>query len=470
MNIPLKARLTLWYVTLFALIVGAWSVFVVVLVRADLYSALDRALSLRADQIAQDFADAGDADFPDIAAPLSGVPGAQAIAQLLSPSGVVIQYSGDAVASSPVASADVVRRALEKGAAQSQVEVRGVRYRVLVARLPKRGEFVLVGAQTSTADQSVSLLIVVMLLSGPLVVLAAALGGWVLARRALRPVAIMTSAAAGIGIDRLHDRVPVPDGRDELSALAGTLNTMLERLEDGVQAKRRLIADASHELQTPLAVMRTELDVSIASGVLPSEAIEVLESAREEADRMTRIVRNLLTLARFDEGTLRILRARVDLHEIALQARDSLDALARERHVALSVAGGSAMVDADAEYLRIATVNLVENAIKYSGDGAGVIIETGCASDGRCMLSVCDTGPGIPAEAQALVFDRFYRLAGSRSKENGGSGLGLAIVREIVEAHGGNIDLESQAGHGSRFTVSLPALPTGEGTGLDAPG
>ena len=132
----------------------------------------------------------------------------------------------------------------------------------------------------------------------------------------------MTSAAAGIGIDRLGDRVPVPPGADELSRLAQTLNTMLGRLEDGVEAKRRLIADASHELQTPLAVMRTELDVSLASTSLSPEAVEVLESAREETDRMTRIVRNLLTLARADEGTLQLLRARVDLHDVAQQAAD----------------------------------------------------------------------------------------------------------------------------------------------------
>jgi heavy metal sensor kinase len=455
-SVPLKARLTLWYVTLFAVIVAAWSVFVVVVVRADLYAALDRALSLRAAQIAQDFGDADEADFPDIiAAPFSGVPGPEAIAQLLTPTGSVLQYSGNPVANGVVASAAVVRRAVASQAAQAEVTVKGIEYRILVVRVPARNELIMVGAQTTAADQSIRLLVLVMLFSGPLVVIAAAAGGWVVARRALRPVATMTSAAAEIGIDRLHDRVPVPGGRDEIASLALTLNRMLTRLEDGVDAKRRLIADASHELQTPLAVMRTELDVSLASSTLSAGAVEVLESAREETDRMTRIVRNLLTLARADEGTLQLLRAPVDLADVAEQAVVSLEVLAREQGVALSVSGAPAVVDGDAEYLRIVLVNLIENAIKYSGEGARVSVST-AAGEGRACVSVSDTGPGIPAAAQALVFDRFYRLDTSRSKENGGSGLGLAISQEIVEAHNGRIELNSEPGSGSHFTVSLP--------------
>jgi two-component system OmpR family sensor kinase len=178
-----------------------------------------------------------------------------------------------------------------------------------------------------------------MLLTGPLALLAAGIGGWLLAQRALRPVARMTSTAAGIRIDALEERVPVPPGGDELATLAVTLNNMLSRLEAGVRDKRRLIADASYELQTPLAVMRTELDVSLASGALQPDAVEVLESAREEVDRMARIVRNLLTLAHFDEGTLRLLPASVDLRELASETVTSLGTLARERAVTVRLEG-----------------------------------------------------------------------------------------------------------------------------------
>jgi two-component system, OmpR family, sensor kinase len=459
-TLPLKGRLTLWYVTLFALIVGAWSVFVVVIVRADLNAATDRALSLRASQVSQDFGDADEADFPDIvSAPLSGTPGVEAIAQLLSLDGSVLQSSGGAVASSPIAAADVVAKAVATGAAQTRVVVKGQGYRLLVARLPGRQLLILVGASTDATDRTVQRLMLIMLVTGPLVLIAAGLGGWLLARRALHPVAKMTATAAGIGIDRLDERVPVPSGSDELSALAGTLNTMLARLEEGVEAKRRLVADTSHELQTPLAVMRTEIDVSLASDALPPAAVEVLESAREETDRMTRIVRNLLTLARFDEGTLRLLRAPVDLRDVAEQSVASLRTLARERHVELSSIGEPAVAEGDAEYLRIVAGNLLENAIKYSGDGAHVTVLTR-ATDREAILTVADTGPGIPESEQAHIFDRFYRVDRSRSKQGGGSGLGLAIVREIVDAHGGRIELDSHPGSGSRFTVVLPAART----------
>ncbi len=201
--------------------------------------------------------------------------------------------------------------------------------------------------------------------------------------------------------------------------------------------------------------MRTELDVSLAAGTLPPDAVEVLESAREETDHMARIVRNLLTLARFDEGTLKLLRWPVELKPIAMEVADSLATLARERSVSVTVTGEEAGSNADPEYLRVAVVNLVENAIKYSGSGAAVTVETG--SDGStATITVADTGPGIPADALPRVFDRFYRVDSSRATENG-SGLGLAITRDIAEAHGGHLEVESDVGRGSRFTLTLPA-------------
>lgn len=185
------------------------------------------------------------------------------------------------------------------------------------------------------------------------------------------------------------------------------------------------------------------------------EAVAVLESAREETDRMTRIVRNLLTLARFEEGTLRLLKRPVDLHGLALEASESLGALARECGATIDVSGSEAVVNADAEYLRTAVVNLLENAITYSGRGSSVTLSTS-VEGGRARLSVRDTGPGIPPQARPHLFDRFYRVDPSRSKRLGGSGLGLSIVKEIVDAHGGAVELETEMGRGSTFTVVLP--------------
>lgn len=457
MNLPLKARLTLWYVTLFALIVGVWSVFVVVVARAQLQAGTDRALAASATQIIAGFSGGKDSEFADISgAALKGVPRTESVSQLLDSAGNVLEFAGDPVAKAPMIPTSTLVRVLDTGTAQLATVVSAdERFRVLVVKLPKQSRLVMVGTATESTDSAVEKLVLVMLLSGPLVLVAAAVGGWFLAGRALRPVARMSRTAATVNINDLDARVPVPPGNDELTDLAETLNRMLERLKEGVREKRRFVADASHELQTPLAVMRTELDVSLASSDLSPDAVEVLESAREETDRMTRIVRNLLTLARFDEGTLRLLRAPMDLRDVAEEATDSLGNFARSADVDVSFEGVHAPVLGDAEYLRMVVVNLLENAIKYSGAGSAAKVSTGTDGD-EAWLSVTDTGPGIDPVAAQRVFDRFYRADRSRAKETGGSGLGLALSQEIVDAHHGRIELKSEVGVGSAFTIRLP--------------
>jgi heavy metal sensor kinase len=459
MTLPIRARLTLLYVTLFAVIVAAWSVFVVVLVRADLYGGIDRALDSRASQIALALNGSEAGEFKDITgSTLEGVAPTEATAQLLDAAGAVVESSGDTISVKPMLPVSVTAKVVRTGTARFATVPAdsGERFRVLAARVPLTNELIIVGTSTENADASVQRLILIMLLTGPIVLLVAGAAGWLLARRALAPVARMTSIAGGIGIEALDDRVPVPAGHDELSGLAETLNRMLERLETGVRAKRRLVADASHELQTPLAVMRTELDVALASTRLAPEAVEVLESTREETDRMARIVRNLLTLARFDEGTLQLLRQPVELLALARDVADSLATLAKEGGVTVSVIGQEAEIRVDPEYVRVALVNLVENAIKYSGPGSTVTLETGLTPVGA-SISVIDDGPGIPGEALPHIFDRFYRVDRSRSDNAGGSGLGLAIGCEIAEAHGGRLEVDSHVPGGSRFTLLLPA-------------
>jgi heavy metal sensor kinase len=383
----------------------------------------------------------------------------QTVAQLLTNTGEVVEHAGSTLAAKTLAPEDLVTRALTTSSAKlGTVVVAEKRFRLLVVPLKGTAQLVLVGAGTEAADDSLGRLILVMLLTGPIALIAAGAGGWFTASKALAPIAEMTATAASIGINRLDERVPVPESGDELAELAKTLNKMLARLEEGVDDKRRLIADASHELQTPLAVMRTELDVSLGSPNLGPEAIEVLESAREETDRMTRIVRNLLTLARFDEGTIQLLRKPINLGALAHEAAESLLMLGRERGVDITVEGDDIVVLTDPEYIRLVLVNLIENAVKHSGAGTSVSVVLDTAGN-EARLSITDTGPGIPEEEQPHVFDRFYRVDRARSKKSGGSGLGLAIAREIVEAHDGRVELKSRPGHGSTFSIILPVVP-----------
>ena len=466
MNLPIKARLTLWYVMLFAIIVASWGAYITVRVRLDLYTGIDRTLASRATQLASVLRNGGNSAFKTASdSSLSGVASTQAIAQLLSASGDVVQHSGDAVSAKPLAPDAVFQYVQGTGRAQvATVRAGDTQFRILLVPLPQSSRFILVGQSTESSDLAVQRLVLVMLLSGPLALLAAAIVGWFVARQALKPVARMTTTASSISINHLDERIPVPGdididnehGRvDELQALAETLNDMLDRLETGVRDKRRLVSNASHELQTPLAVMRTELDVYLATTELPPDVVEVLESVREESDRMSRIVRNLLTLARFDDGRLKLLKEHLDLHELAEEAIDSLSELAKERNVSVAVAGESTVAPADPEYLRLVVANLVENAIKYAGSGSEVQIST--RNEGEdAVLEVADTGQGIPASAIPHLFDRFFRVESARAAENSGSGLGLAITKEIVEAHGGRVEIESELNVGTRFTVRLP--------------
>jgi heavy metal sensor kinase len=296
------------------------------------------------------------------------------------------------------------------------------------------------------------------LLALPAALAAIAAGGWWLARKGLRPVERMTSQAEDIGIDRLHERIEVPAAQDEIGHLAVTLNAMLDRLERGVEEKHRLVADASHELRTPLAAMRAELDVSLMDDELDPTSREVLESTREEVDRMGRIVNNLLTLARADEGRLELLRGRVDLADAIEAAARPLRPLATAKRIRLEVDGRSCEADADPESLQLALTNFIENAIKFS-EPDGEVRVTAWRSNGEVGVTVRDSGPGIAPAARAQVFDRFYRADPARRREGSGSGLGLSICREIAEAHGGRVWVESEEGKGSAFSLALPGTP-----------
>jgi heavy metal sensor kinase len=335
----------------------------------------------------------------------------------------------------------------------------GQRFRVRVLPVQRLGErqVVFVGESLANIEHSVHRVLILLLLAGPAALGATALGGWWLARKALLPVKRMTSEAGDIGIDRLQERIAVPRAKDEIGHLAVTLNAMLDRLERGVDEKHRLIADASHELRTPLAVMRTDLDVTLRDDRLSPEARVVLESNREEIGRMSRTVDNLLTLAEADEGRLGLLPRRVGLDEAIEAAACPLRPLADAKRVSLDLDGDSYQARADPYRLQQAISNFVENAIKYSHPGGHVRV-TAWSANGEVGVTVTDDGPGIPAEARAHIFERFYRVDSARGRDNGGSGLGLAICREVAGAHGGRVWVESEQGAGSAFTLALPEL------------
>jgi heavy metal sensor kinase len=291
----------------------------------------------------------------------------------------------------------------------------------------------------------------------PIAVGIAACGGYALARRALAPVGKMADRARTITAERLGERLPVITPDDELGHLATVFNETFARIERSFEQLRRFTADASHELRTPLTAIRSVGEVGLREHHNERAYREIIGSMLEEADRLGHLVESLLTLSRADAGQVKLRLERMDLAELAREVVNHLGVLAEEKRQFLSVeAGARVYATGDRLVLRQAVINLVDNAIKYSPEGGRVRVLVRNQPNGP-TLEVIDTGPGIAAEHQEYIFDRFYRVDKARSRELGGTGLGLSIVRWAVEVHGGCVELESEEGKGSLFRIRLPS-------------
>jgi two-component system OmpR family sensor kinase len=296
------------------------------------------------------------------------------------------------------------------------------------------------------------------ILSTGLGVLAVGLaGGWLLSRRAVRPIAAMSATAAALSADNLSRRIDLQDVDSELAALGRILNDLFARLEAAFERQVRFTADASHELRTPLAVIHSQAELALARLRSPEEYREALEACLRASRRMRGLVEALLTLARADAGRLEMHRERVDLAALVEDSIALLGPLAETEKVSLAVEAEaeSVAVTGDPGRLSQVVTNLLTNAIHYNRAG-GQVRAAVAATTSEAVLTVADTGCGIPAEEQPRVFERFFRVDRARSRARGGSGLGLAICKSIVEAHGGTIGFTSAVDRGTIFVVRLP--------------
>ena len=290
----------------------------------------------------------------------------------------------------------------------------------------------------------------------PLGLLLAGGGGWLLARRALRPVDRMTQAVLRISSEHLQERLPETGAGDELDRLAGTLNAMLIRLDDSFRQIRQFSADASHELQTPLTILKGEIEVALRSPRSLQEYQQVLHSNLEEIERISRLVGGLLLLARADAGVLRLDLKPVDLAELVTEVVGRMHRLAEDKSITLRFESEAPVfAPADKEHLQRLLINLVDNAIKYTQPGGSVTLSLS-GDNQEVRLSVIDTGIGLTPSEQEQIFTRFFRSAEAKS-QGGGAGLGLCLAQSIAAAHGGSIEVSSTPGQGSTFTVVLPA-------------
>jgi heavy metal sensor kinase len=332
-----------------------------------------------------------------------------------------------------------------------------------------------VGTSTAPIDATVTRLLIVLAIGLPIAVLLAVMGGFHLVRRALAPVDRIAQKAEAITQVSLSERLPVAESGDELERLSISLNHMISRLEEAVQSSKRFVADASHELRTPLTVLRGELESLMADPQMTARMREMLGSLLEEVDRLTAVVEGLLALSRLDAGEARSAWTAFDLAELVATTADQMSLLAEDKGITVTCdAPQPVMVEGDQSRMKQVIVNLLDNAIKYTPAAGSVRLRV-ARDDARAVLEVADTGIGIPREALPHVFERFFRVERSRTREQGGAGLGLSIVRSICIAHGAVVEVDSAPERGSRFRVLLPLAgesaarsraPAGTGTSL----
>lgn len=296
----------------------------------------------------------------------------------------------------------------------------------------------------------------------PIALVLAIAGGYVLAGRALAPVGAMAAQAQRIGASTLHERLRTRNDRDELGRLAGAFNGLLDRLDRAFEQQRQFLAEASHELRTPVAVVRGEAEVALSrEGRTPSEYREALEVIHDEGRRMSRIVDDLFLLSRADAGRYPLSAAELYMDELVADCVRAMRTVADARGVELRCEAEEELpLRGDEALLRRLVVNLLDNAIKYGPERSTVTVRAYRADGGGCVVSVRDEGPGIPRDVQGRLFERFFRARGvhegAAHGDGSGAGLGLAIARWIAEAHGGTLELARSDAQGTEFTLTLP--------------
>jgi heavy metal sensor kinase len=446
-----RVRLTLWYVGVMLVVLGVYAVAVYTFIRDNSSQMLDERLhddfDWASDMLAQrpdgsiaPYEETGEGDSPWL--------------QVYNLKGALLYDTPEARRNPLPQSKKLAEKPDER-----IVTVQGMSspYRVMSgnARIGGGPVIVQVARSEGAIIQDLNQLLYILLLGLPIAVAVAGFGGYLLARRALAPVDRMAERARSINAERLNDRLPIDNPNDELGRLATVFNETLMRLESSFAQMRRFTADASHELRTPLTAIRSVGEVGLRGRRDEKAYRDIIGSMLEEVDRLALMVDRLLTLSRADTGQSKLSVELVDIPELAEEIAEQLGVLAEEKNQTIEV--HSERVPGwvgDRVVLRQALLNLVDNGIKYSPVGGKIGVCVAETKDG-IVIDVTDTGPGIPADLQSRIFDRFYRVDKARSRENGGTGLGLAIAKWAVEVNGGRLTLEPPEGVGSCFRITL---------------
>jgi heavy metal sensor kinase len=334
-------------------------------------------------------------------------------------------------------------------------------------------KIVQIASSLEEVEDALNTLFIILIVTVPLALMVASLGGQFLAHKALKPVDHITQTARIITSQNLNQRIAPLKVKDEISRLIDTFNEMISRLDQSFRQVKQFSSDASHELKTPLTILKGEIEVLLRKERTSQEYQQTLKSNLEEINRMSQIVEDLLLLSKADIGEVRLNKEEINLTEILNEVATQMERLAKSKGLSLSVSNHlqDMHILGDALRIRELFINLIENGIKYTEQGGSIHITLqkengpsvgspsgwGQGEKGEfAKIIVSDTGIGIAKNDQERIFSRFFRVDKARSREEGGSGLGLSICKWIVEAHQGEIIVESELGKGSSFIVKLP--------------
>ncbi len=447
----LRLRLALMFMVTAALVITVGGLVYVWQLRPSLDASLDPGLRARVAAISNDFQE------PDGKSGKFQIQRADEIVQVWNLNGSLVAASHDAAADKLLD--DPQRQQALDTEVSFTANVDGDRSRLLATTISSGGErlLVVVGVHTDVSDEAVSSVQTALLVGGPIGAVSAGLAAWLLAGAALRPVERMRRQAAEISDRDIDHRLVVPKTRDEIAALGNTFNALIGRLQAALERERGFVADAGHELRTPLAILRTELELAARPGRSREDLVEAIEQAGYETERLIALAEDLLLLARLDNAQLALRKVEVALPELLRTAATAAEkASAAKRIIVIVSVPDELVVTADPDRLRQLLDNLLDNAARHAPPGSAVQL-TAHFADQMLILDIADGGPGFPEEFLPHAFERFRRAETARSRDKGGSGLGLSIVRAIAQAHGGSAEAGNLEGGGAVVKVRLPS-------------
>ncbi len=465
----IRSRLTIWYILLLGIILILFSVFLNYFLSKRLYESVDNSLAVSAavatTSAVMKFNRSPLLGLDQLFEQFMGTSNLNKFYRIYDGSGNVGSRSNNIDASKFPLSQTAYADALEGKNSYETFLVDG-NHPIRVITMPiirekKLVNLVQVGTSLEAVQETLKNLRIFLLTAVPSVLVLATLFARFLARRALKPISKIIQTARDIGQgQKLSQRIPVLKVKDELGQLALTFNEMMDRLENSFAQMRQFSSDASHELRTPLTVLQGQNELVLSKPREPKEYQEVIASNLEEINYMSKVLEDLFALSKSDENQILLNCKAMDLRGLVEEVCKHAEVLAGEKDISIIIAFLEPVkINGDEVRLRQMVWNVLHNGIKYTQPGGELKVSL-LEEAGFALLSIQDTGIGIPEKNLPSIFDRFYRVDRARSRDEGGSGLGLSICKHIVEAHKGKIEVESRLGVGTRFKIRIPSTTT----------